>query len=353
MTTLKSSTSRAFASLAIVATLVIALIGLPIRVDAQRKTFAKVTPGSSTPLSVVPSTPTGAGQRTSINIQNVGTVNVGFGSTSSITYATGYTLAPNQQMLCTGDTDNLYAIAASSTADLRILATYSNSGTGSSGVTQCSISRLNTTGITNSAANTTVGMSDGSNIVAGNVLVYLLTSAITANSTTTSTASGTLAITSNATGLGSIFRSDGTNWQLLNNYAQYGAGSAPITIATTSTSDMYLTAPVTGNLTGIDFTSLDALAASDTNYITYTAVNLGQSGVGTTAMLAVSDANTTKTTGGTALTALARRTLTIHGTAGNLAVVKGDVIRVRATATGTLVGTVTLSRAYAYFTRTV
>lgn len=70
-------------------------------------------------------------------------------------------------------------------------------------------------------------------------------------------------------------------------------------------------------------------------------------------MLAVSDANTTKTTGGTAITAVAKHALTVHGTAGNLLVTKGDILRLRATATGTLTGTVTGARAQAYFTRSV
>lgn len=46
---------------------------------------------------------------------------------------------------------------------------------------------------------------------------YTFTTAITANSTTTTAPSGSLAKTTNATGLGSIFRSDGTKWQFLTN----------------------------------------------------------------------------------------------------------------------------------------
>jgi hypothetical protein len=350
MKTLTRGTSRALASLAVIATLVFAL--LPVRVNAQTKAFAKVTPGNTTPLSVVPTTPAGAGVRSSITVQNVGSVNVAFGSSTSITYATGIVLAVGQKLTCVGDSDKLYAIAASSTADLRIVATYTQSPP-SGVIPQCTISRLNETGVGNTAANTTVPMSDGTNIVPGSVLIYLLTTAITANSTTTSTASGTLAMTSNATGLGSIFRSDGTNWQLLANYSQYNTSSTSVTIATTSTSDVYLQAPVTGSLTGIDFTSIDALAANDTNYITWTLVNLGAAGGGSTAMLAVDATNTTKTTGGTAITAFAKHALTVHGTAANLLVTKGDILRLRATATGTLTGTVTGARATAYFTRSV
>ena len=116
----------------------------------------------------------------------------------------------------------------------------------------------------------------------------------------------------------------------------YGA-----TIATTSTSDAYFLASVTGNVIQIDFSATAALAANDTNYITWTVTNLGQAGAGSAAILAATDANTTKATGGTAISADTKRTLTLTSTLNNLQVVQGDRIRVRATATGTLANTVT------------
>lgn len=111
-------------------------------------------------------------------------------------------------------------------------------------------------------------------------------------------------------------------------------------IATTSTTDEYMFAPKTGTLHAAVFSSLAALAAHDTNYVTFSITNLG-SGSGSTAMLAATDANTTKSTGGTALTANAKRTLSLHGTAANLAVTEGDRLLIRATAAGTLAGAVT------------
>jgi hypothetical protein len=339
--TLTRSTS-AFTSLALTAILVIALVSLPVRVFASaRLVFTRKQPTTAAMLLVA-----GNAERSSVMIENVGSVNVFVSNLSTVTTSTGVQLAPSQRATFVGVSDQLYGITASSTGDLRITETIGSGGAST-------IERLSTSGISNSAANTTVGMSDGSNIVPGNVLIYLLTTAITANSTTTATAAGTVAMTSNATGLGSIFQSDGSKWQLLTNYAQYNSVSDSVTIATTSTTDMYLSAPVTGSLTGIDFSSLTGLTADDTNYITFTAINLGQSGAGSTALLAVSDANTTKATGGSTITALARRALTVHGTASNLLVTKGDVIRIRATATGTLAGTLTLSRCQAYFTRSV
>jgi hypothetical protein len=113
------------------------------------------------------------------------------------------------------------------------------------------------------------------------------------------------------------------------------------TIATTGNSDVYVIVPADGVLSGADFSGVDALAASNTDYITFTITNLGQAGAGTTAMLAATDANTTKSTGGTALSANTRRSLTLNGTAANLIVVAGDRLRIRAAATGTLANTVT------------
>jgi hypothetical protein len=57
---------------------------------------------------------------------------------------------------------------------------------------------------------TTSGISAAANAVAG---LYFLTTAITANTTTTSVPVGSLATTTNATGLGKLFIADGTKWQ--------------------------------------------------------------------------------------------------------------------------------------------
>jgi hypothetical protein len=113
------------------------------------------------------------------------------------------------------------------------------------------------------------------------------------------------------------------------------------TIATTGNSDVYVIADAAGVLTSARFSGTDALAASDTNYITFTITNLGTTGSGSAAMLAATDANTTKTTGGSALTANALRNLTLNATAANLVVAAGDRIRARAAVTGTLPNTVT------------
>ena len=118
--------------------------------------------------------------------------------------------------------------------------------------------------------------------------------------------------------------------------AQQGA-----TIATTGNSDVYVIAPVAGTLSSAWFSGVDALTANDTNYITFSITNLGLAGAGSAAMLAATDANTTKATGGTGLSANTRRTLTLNGTAANLVVAAGDRLRIRAAVTNTLANTVT------------
>jgi hypothetical protein len=54
------------------------------------------------------------------------------------------------------------------------------------------------------------GDAAASNLVAG---VYFYSTAITANSTTTTAPKGSIGTTSNATGAGKMFISDGTKWQ--------------------------------------------------------------------------------------------------------------------------------------------
>ena len=54
---------------------------------------------------------------------------------------------------------------------------------------------------------------NGAAVANGTAGLYFLTSAITANSTTTTAPKGSIGVTTNATGLGKMFISDGTKWQ--------------------------------------------------------------------------------------------------------------------------------------------
>lgn len=133
-------------------------------------------------------------------------------------------------------------------------------------------------------------------------------------------------------------------------------GITSITIPTAAgATDTYMTVPVTGVLTAAQLTPLVALTAHDTNYITWTITNLGLDGTGTTVMLATTPAgvNTTKVTGGTALAVNTQHALTVHGTAANVAVVKGQRLKITATGSGTLANTVTVPEYLLSFKRNV
>lgn len=75
------------------------------------------------------------------------------------------------------------------------------------------------------------------------------------------------------------------------------------------------------------------VAADDTNYWTFSALNKGPSGSGTTALLTASDLNTTKDTGGSGLTNYVARAMTLHGTSANLNTAANDVLVFTATKT--------------------
>ena len=108
-------------------------------------------------------------------------------------------------------------------------------------------------------------------------------------------------------------------------------------IATTGTFDTYVRVSKTGTISAITMMLDSNLSTSDTNYITFTATNL----TGTKVLLNAAGANnTTKVTGGTAITAEASRTMNLTATGADLVVAAGDWIRIRAAVTGTLAGTV-------------
>jgi hypothetical protein len=112
-------------------------------------------------------------------------------------------------------------------------------------------------------------------------------------------------------------------------------------IATTGNTDEYLIVPKTGKVIAAYFSSLAALATHEDNHVTFSITNLGQAGAGTAAILAATAANTTDTTGGTALAANTKRSLALTSTAADLNVTEGDRLLVRFAAAGTLAGAVT------------
>lgn len=129
---------------------------------------------------------------------------------------------------------------------------------------------------------------------------------------------------------------------LMENTTNPGANIIPV--GNTEFARALFEMPRAGVLLSAQLSAEDALAAHDTNYVTFAVTNKLGSGSGTTAMLAASDANTTKATGGVAISAVIGRPLTIHGTAANLRVAAGDVVEVRATSAGTLANVVDVPR---------
>ena len=72
------------------------------------------------------------------------------------------------------------------------------------------VTGTSTLGAVTATSVTTSGDVAAANATAG---VYFLTTAVTANSTTTTAPKGSIGTTSNATGAGKLFVSDGTKWQ--------------------------------------------------------------------------------------------------------------------------------------------
>lgn len=142
---------------------------------------------------------------------------------------------------------------------------------------------------------------------------------------------------------------DGANSQQVVVFSLFGEVPSaiqlrPATIGTAAASyDDYVIAPIAGQLYEIDFSAVDALAANDTNFITWTITNLGQAGAGTAVMLSTTPAgiNTTKSTGGTAIAANTKMSLRVSVATNACAVARGDRLLVRATVSGTLANTVT------------
>ena len=102
--------------------------------------------------------------------------------------------------------------------------------------------------------------------------------------------------------------------------------------------DAYFLAPRSLRVFQVDFSAVDALAANNTNYITWTLTNLGQAGAGTGALLGT---NNTTVTNGSAIAANTKRTFVLTTALNDLNVIQGDRIRIRAAVTGTLANSVT------------
>jgi hypothetical protein len=91
-----------------------------------------------------------------------------------------------------------------------------------------------------------------------------------------------------------------------------------------------------GIIDQMQLTVEDSLAADGTNFITFAITNKLAGGAGAIAVLAATDANTTKAAGTNGLTAFASAGLTASATEENRYVHSGDVLHITATVSGTL-----------------
>lgn len=90
-----------------------------------------------------------------------------------------------------------------------------------------------------------------------------------------------------------------------------------------------------GRLVRAVFSGVDALAVHASNTLSFALKNLGQDGTGTTDMLSTAAANSTNSTGGSALAANTKRDLTLSSTAANRDSLEGDRLKCVVTAAGT------------------
>src|SRR5713101_343819 len=119
--------------------------------------------------------------------------------------------------------------------------------------------------------------------------------------------------------------------------SKVGQATLP-TVATTGTTEVCMVVPFAGTISGVQVAFKDALAQHATNYLTFAIVNKTN---GNAAVLAATDANTTKTSTGNAISAYTTRVPPLSGTSANLVVAAGDVLALQFISNSTLANTLT------------
>lgn len=126
----------------------------------------------------------------------------------------------------------------------------------------------------------------------------------------------------------------GVNAEMLSAAAATRAISLPVGTVSATRTVLIPLADIAGTLTRVSLASSASIAASDTDYWEVAIVNKGGDGSGTDDMLAATAANSTKSTGGSAIDAFQAWEATLHGTAGNLDAEARDVLALTLTKTG-------------------
>jgi hypothetical protein len=102
------------------------------------------------------------------------------------------------------------------------------------------------------------------------------------------------------------------------------------------TIELLFIARVTGTVAGVRVAFKDALAAHDTNFVQFSLINKSAADA---EIMPLNAANSTKITGGTALSAYTVRSFSLVG--GTVAVTSGQLLALRITGAGTLANTLT------------
>lgn len=132
--------------------------------------------------------------------------------------------------------------------------------------------------------------------------------------------------------LAAILPSGGFTGALLSTAMKTKIAEIPIPSISATTTIRLIAPSFAGKLSRVVWMPDATIAADNTNYWTLTIVNK-QNGTGSVAMLDPVDANTTKLTGGSPLTADTPRVFTLHSTPGNLVTAADDGIQIVLTKT--------------------
>jgi len=103
------------------------------------------------------------------------------------------------------------------------------------------------------------------------------------------------------------------------------------------TAEFLVIVPFASTISSVRVVFKDALATDNTNFVTFRLINKSAADAD---VIAATDANTTKTTGGSALTAYTPRTMTL-ATAAGVDVAAQAILALRITGAGTLANTLT------------
>jgi hypothetical protein len=146
------------------------------------------------------------------------------------------------------------------------------------------------------------------------------------------TGSGSISTIENNKTLLGLIQAGGVTGSLLSAAAATKSIEIPLGDISATTSFSVVLPDVAATVSKITFATKTAISTSDTDYWTFGIVNKEAGGSGTTKIVdAAAAANSTKATGGSAITGYVKRNLTLSGTPANLVTAAEDVLEVTVT----------------------